>query len=94
MPREEGLRVVAAALLHEGVTYSLPPPARHFDVMRDTVKRLGLESMPYHEQGFLLSNGRFCRRKPAYIIAEKAGQLLPRQPGGYNGPELYSEDVW
>jgi len=41
-------------------------------------------------QGFLLSDGRFCRRKAAAGIAIKAGQIDElKWP-----PDLYSEDLW
>jgi len=44
-------------------------------------------------QGFLDSAGRFLRRAEAYTLAEWNGQLQ-RRPGGYQGTDLYSEDVW
>lgn len=69
---------------------SLPFPARHHEIAGklDWVKRRVTES------GFLLSNGEFASRLRAYAVAEAAGQLRPRDPDGYNGPELYTEDVW
>ena len=86
------LRVVAVAIRDEkGVIHTQPAPARHHDVIR-MMSREGLRVMgPDIEQGFLLSDGRFCRRKPAKRIAERAGQLLPR---AMNLAELFSEDVW
>jgi hypothetical protein len=86
------LRVVAAAVLDErGEVHSLPAPARHCDVIR-AMSEKGLRAMgPDIEQGFLLSDGRFCRRKPAKRIARAAGQLLPRAS---KLEELFSEDVW
>jgi hypothetical protein len=84
------LRVVSVAILTEdGLIHSLPAPNRHFNVMHllaDRYKDIGFDA-----QGFLLSNGKFCRRKPAKRIAEKAGQLIARAS---NLSELYSEDVW
>lgn len=46
------------------------------------------------EQGFLNRSGEFLDRKAAYTEAEKCGQLLPRPVGGYQGDELFSEDLW
>lgn len=85
------LRVVAAAICSNGKVYSLPPPARHHNVLRYMAK---LGAMPKNccgTQGFLLNDGRFCTRPSAKKIAKKAGQLLPR---AMNLKDLYSEDVW
>ena len=92
MDNEDQLRVVAVAVRDEkGEVHTLPAPARHHDVIREMASR-DLRTMgPDIEQGFLLSDGRFCRRKPAKRIAEKAGQLLPRAS---KLMELFSEDVW
>lgn len=87
----EPLRVVAAAILtHDGMIHSMPRPARH-DRIVHALHDLGHPQVEADEQGFLLSDGRFCRRKGAKVIAKKAGQLLPR---AYNLEDLYSEDVW
>lgn len=92
MSDERKLRIVAVAVRDEkGVIHTLPAPARHHDVVREMHDK-GLRNMgPDIEQGFLLSDGRFCRRKPAKRIAERAGQLLPRAS---KLAELFSEDVW
>lgn len=87
----EGLRVeTAAVLLPDGRVFTLPRPYRHCDVVR-VMAYLGIPQQGDHEQGFVLSNGRFCRRTPAKRIAQEAGQLLER---AMNLSELYSEDVW
>jgi hypothetical protein len=93
MPRErEGLRIVAAAIrAADGRIFSMPAPARHHDINR-MMHEQGVENMGEEvTQGFLLSNGRFCRRKPARHIAEKAGQLIERAS---KLDWLSSEDVW
>ena len=83
------LRVVAAAVLGEdGTIYSLPPPARHDAILRECFEKSGKRAT---EQGFLLSDGRFARRKPALMVARKAGQVL-RETAPQHG--LFSEDVW
>ncbi len=89
---DDGLRVVAVAVRDEkGEIHTLPSPARHHDVIREMARKDIRTAGPDIEQGFLLSDGRFCRRKPAKHIAEKAGQLLPRAS---KLAELFSEDVW
>lgn len=91
------LRVVAAAIFVQGnqsrhdLILSMPPPARHSDIIR-AAAALGMEVVFVQEsQGFVLSDGRFVRRKPALEIAREAGQLL-RETGPHIG--LFSEDVW
>ena len=44
-------------------------------------------------QGFLDEDGKFLNRKEAFTLATESGQIR-RRPGGYDGPELYSEDLW
>lgn len=88
------MRIAAAAIMKGGQVYSLPPPARHHDVLR-YMSTLGLRQEGNDEQGFLTECGEFVRRKPAMMIAEHAGQLKRKQgPGTYQGPELFSEDLW
>lgn len=86
------LRVVAVAILDENkVIHTLPAPARHHNVIREMARKDLRVMGPDIEQGFLLSDGRFCRRKPAKLIVKNAGQLLPRAS---KLAELFSEDVW
>jgi hypothetical protein len=87
----EVLKVVAAAIRDiDGEVFSVPAPGRHCDVIRLMAEK-GRKCPPLDCQGFLLSDGRFCRRKPAKFIAERAGQLLERAS---KLAELFSEDVW
>jgi hypothetical protein len=86
------LKVVAVAVrTDDGLVHTLPRPARHHDVVHLLAEKFNHPSSALDEQGFLLSDGRFCRRKPAKRVAEEAGQLLPRAS---DLPELYSEDLW
>ena len=87
------LRIVAAAILYDEVIYTLPPPARHYDICRMMVEVHGLnaDSGCQREQGFLLSNGKYCRRKPAVQIAEEAGQIINKTSPA---DRLFSEDLW
>lgn len=86
------LRVVAAAIIgYDGKPYSLPPPARHHDCIAYMHFELGHPRPISGVQGFMLSDGRFARRKAARIVAKRANQLLERAS---KGDTLYSEDVW
>lgn len=80
--------------------YSLPPPARHHDVMHHIWELRGHEYIG-QDQGFTLNSGRYVGRKTAHRIAKRAGQLIARE-GGYrageindrDGSDLFSEDLW
>lgn len=88
---EQPLTVVAAVLLLEGgFILTAPPPARHCDLIRKFAGLTGQGFVDLDAQGFLLSNGTFCRRAPAGVIAAAAGQLETLQ----HPPNLYSEDLW
>jgi hypothetical protein len=46
-------------------------------------------------QGFLDANGVFLTRGQAYEVAVQTGQINRREgPGHYQGPLLFSEDLW
>jgi hypothetical protein len=78
------LKVEAAAILHEGKTWT---GKRHHLILRriaDTTKEWPITS----EQGFVLSDGRFADRAEAARVAYAAGQIAePKR-------ELFSEDVF
>ncbi len=82
--------VAAAVRTPDGLVFSVARPGRHHTILHLMVAE-GLVQQERHEQGFLLSDGRFCRRKPAKIVAERAGQLLPHAS---KSSDLFSEDVW
>ena len=83
--------IVAAAIQYEGVTFSLPQPARHHVVMHSLDMVLTVEQMARACQGFLTSTGRFVNRAQARQIAHMAGQE-PKSTGGSH--TLFSEDLW
>lgn len=85
--------VVAAAILDSDKNvWSLPAPARHSDVHRHAREHDVALPSTDDNQGFLLSNGRFCRRRPALLFAEAAKQLIREPTSPRFG--LFSEDVW
>ncbi|WP_300534907.1 hypothetical protein [uncultured Mameliella sp.] len=88
-------RIVAAAIRDEGtgLTFSLPAPARHHDVLR-AMTALGLDAMKIGHpdaQGFLTDTGRFLGRIGAACCAIDAGQIDALK---FNARELFSEDLW
>lgn len=90
---EKDLKIVSAAIKDiDGKVWTLPQPKRHHDVIK-LMRDAGYEGPVAgpDQQGFLLSNGMFCRRKAAMRVAEEAGQII----GGKTiGSVLTSEDLW
>ncbi len=82
--------IVAAACQMDGLTFSLPAPARHGDVLWAMLSA-GLECG--HEcQGFLDHRGVFLGRKTAKIVAMNFKQITKAE--FEDGPELFSEHLW
>lgn len=81
------LTVLQCALAHGDRIYTMPRPARHAQLIQAFDET-------YLDQGFLLSDGTYAGRHRAYQVARMADQILPRKPDGYDGPELFSEDLW
>lgn len=81
--------IVAAACQVGGLTFSLPAPARHHDVLW-SMRALGVEKA--EAQGFLDHRGVFVGRKAAMLIANNWGQVSADEfdPDG----ELFSEHLW
>lgn len=82
--------IIAVAIKYDNRIWQLPRPKRHHDVMRSIGGMFGP-----HIEGFISSTGEFVNRTEAMRIAVAAGQLRRRSgPEYYQGPELYSEDLW
>lgn len=87
-------RIIAAAVQVEGVTISLPLPARHGQVLHAAINMHLPQNMIHAAcQGFLTSTGRFVNRVQAKQIAHLAGQPQMR-PESERTKDLYSEDLW
>lgn len=86
--RGHAVKIEAAAVRVDGVTYTLPRPARHFHVLQEVAKA-GVRAR-LDQQGFVTDCGRFLTRKQARGVADKAGQLK----GPLIGSVLTSEDLW
>lgn len=88
-------RIIAAAVQVEGVTLSLPIPARHGEVI-SSADAMHLPEYAIHgaTQGFLTSAGRFVNRVQAKQIAHMAGQPQLRPEHERHQRDLFSEDLW
>lgn len=85
--------IAAAAVQIEGMTISLPRPARHGQVLH-ALDAMHLPDYHVHGacQGFLTSEGRFVNRVQAKQIAH-----IARQPVIRDNPhdrDAFSEDFW
>jgi hypothetical protein len=77
---------------------------RHVDAQKNAMMIMGennylKEKITRH--GFITTHLKFLDRKEAYIIAKKNGQFKRYEiqkacgvENGYDGDELYSEDLW
>lgn len=84
--------IVAAACQYEGLTFSLPQPARHGQILHSMEGAFcDGDAIKSCCQGFLTSEGRFVNRVQARQIAHMAGQE-PKATG--NSRDLFSEDLW
>jgi hypothetical protein len=95
-PNRDHIHIVGIALrLPDGRIVSAREPARHSHVIAMLGKaHESAETIANSEQGFIDDHGRFLNRADALTLARSTGQMKPRQPGHYDGPELYSEDLW
>jgi hypothetical protein len=89
----ENTQITHVAIKYDGKVYSLPKPNRHHNVIRMIAKENGVGIKGADLQGFLDDQGTFLNRRKAYALACVNGQLS-RRPDGYQGLELYSEDLW
>lgn len=85
--------VKEAAIRLNGTVHSVPRPGRHHTIIRILVLEKGFKPPISGEQGFVLSNGEFVRRKEALQVAIEAGQLDIED---CHAPSigLFSEDLW
>lgn len=97
-PTVEHITGVALKEPKRGTTWVCEKPKRHHDVfamMQQEEDANPFCDSPHDcQQGFHTSTGRFVTRLEAMQIAKAAGQLIRPERGGYQGPELFSEDLW
>lgn len=89
----ETTQITGVAIKYDGVIYSLPAPNRHHNVIRHIREVTGDGIKGSDVQGFITDEGEFLNRKAAMALASVNGQLN-RRADGYQGPELFSEDLW
>lgn len=82
--------ILAAAILQDGVVYTLPPPARHHDIIHFMFDQCNLPTPIQGIQGFVATESVFVCRKQAALVAYKCEQI----PDVAVSQELYSEDLW
>lgn len=83
-------RIIAAAVMFDGVCCVLPPPARHHTILHAIHDLRPNLTIGPDEQGFVTDRGRFVDRTEAKELALIAGQMiLPRAH-----KHLFSEDLW
>jgi hypothetical protein len=89
----EVLKIECAAIKDSaGKVWSVPRPGRHYNIIK-LMRDSGYEG-PVNgpdQQGFILSNGNFCRRKAAMSIAKNANQIIGGEP---ISSVLTTEDLW
>jgi hypothetical protein len=83
-------RIIAAAIDHNG---KVNIGKRHASIIRDIRLMGDRDVITQDSQGFVTSTGRFVDRATAYVIAKGAGQII-RPATGYQGTNLFSEDLW
>ncbi len=76
--------------------FSLPKPNRHHHILHSGM--MGERTYDDEEkeiQGFVDDQGNFLTREEAFKIATESGQINRRKDlGTYDGPLLFSEDLW
>ena len=86
-------KITHVTIKYAGRVWSLPAPNRHHDVIRMIFEKTGEGIRGPDTQGFLDETGRFLGRSDAFILASDNRQLR-REPRGYQGSKLFSEDLW
>lgn len=83
----------AAIKTDDGTVWTLPRPARHHDIIKHIRENGCTGFVSGDRQGFILSDGRFVRRKPALNVARRNGQVKIEECHA-PGIGLFSEDLW
>lgn len=92
-PEEIPELVDVAAIRYDGITYTVPRPYRHHNViwLMRGLGGFGPEAVSPKHQGFLTTKGRFVDREEALKIAIAGDQVIVKYE---SQTELYSEDMW
>ena len=84
------MKIVAAAVHFQGITFSAPPPARHSDLLRP-LHAINPDVAVQCTQGFLTDDGRFATRPAAKALVRRNRQATIADT---HPRELFSEDLW
>lgn len=87
-------QIIGVSVVHDGEEHRLPAPNRHHNVIHSLDKSEDQPLLQDSIEGFYTDDGKFLDRRAAYDLATVNGQMLPRPQGGYQGDELFSEDLW
>lgn len=89
-------RVVVCSACFLSECYPMLVGPRHWDdVMRQQFGGDQVDASPHWVQGFIDQYGKFMDRREAFIVAEKAGQIIKRVGGDkVDGGTLYSENLY
>lgn len=72
--------------------FHLPRPKRHHHILHQFHPDVSVHP---DDQGFLTSEMKWVDRQTAFTIAKAANQIISRPDGRiYDGPDLFSEDLW
>jgi hypothetical protein len=85
------MKITGVAIVRDGITYQLPAPNRHGDVIVEMVKA-GVPKPVTKDaiQGFISDTGEFLDRLEAFELVKLNGQNIHE----LYRPQLYSEDLW
>lgn len=88
-------KITHVAIKYKGITYSLPEPNRHHNVLWMIIEKTGAKRVDSKEseQGFLDTKGNFLTRKQALPIAQLNNQMNGPQKQVYAN-RLFSENLW
>lgn len=91
--------IIAAAIKFGDLVCFVPKPGRHHNVLHNLVYNYGTghrTAVSYEQeiQGFLTDKGEFLNRRDGLTYARERGQVIRPDVGGYQGDELFSEDLW
>lgn len=88
-------KIIGVAIQYDGVTFRMPRPARHHDVIRMIASLNAVGIAGPDVQGFITNHNRFLNRTDAFDLAVQSGQLDPESDArNRKRKALYSEDLW
>ena len=89
----KNMQIKQCALRREnGEIFTLPRPNRHFKLIQEVVKLGWKIPITQDQQGFLLEDNTWIRRKAAYAWALRSGQV--KRENVISKGTLLSEDLW